>query len=65
MAAVMLIGIAAIITRANGPGGEIEAYFADEIDNLRGDLRADMTHAAKSTHRALTDKIKGFPASAP
>jgi hypothetical protein len=57
MLAVILVAVGAILARTSRAGGDVQVYVADEIETLRGDVRADITHAAKATHRVLAEKI--------
>jgi hypothetical protein len=57
MLAVILVAVGSMLARSGRAGGGVEGYVADEIETLRTDLRADITHAAKATHRVLSEKI--------
>ena len=56
--AVMAIGISITLRRdATTIKIDLEETMLDEIDMLRGDVRADITTAARATHRALSEKV--------
>jgi hypothetical protein len=56
--AVVLIGLSITLRAGGGAlGGDVEDLVYDEIDTLRDDLREDIAHAARQTHKALADKI--------
>src|SRR5215203_2779922 len=55
-----LVGISQALARSGGAGRGIDGYAGDEIEALRSDVRADITHAAKTTHRVLAEKIAGL-----
>jgi hypothetical protein len=56
--AVVLIGLSiALRPDAGEVRQEMEDMILDEIDMLREDMRGDITHAARQTHQALTQRI--------
>lgn len=56
--AVMAIGISITLRRdVTTIKVDLEETILDEIDMLRGDVRADITTAARATHRALSEKV--------
>jgi hypothetical protein len=57
MVAVVLVGSGTLLSRAGRAGGDTEEYVAEELSVLRDDIRGDITHAAKATHRVLSEKI--------
>jgi hypothetical protein len=59
--AVVVVAVAAMLRRE--PVHErvaMQQTFFAEIDTLREDVRADITTAARATHRALSTKINGL-----
>jgi hypothetical protein len=56
--AVVAIGLSVTLRRdASSIKLDIEETLLDEIDMLRNDVRADITTAARATHRALSEKM--------
>lgn len=56
---VILIGVSITLRRdSDGLRAELEDTVFDEIDTLRADVRADITHAAQATHRAFGEKMQ-------
>jgi hypothetical protein len=56
--AVVLIGLSIALRPDVGEvRRETEDMVLDEIDMLREDIRGDITHAARQTHQALTQRI--------
>jgi hypothetical protein len=56
--AIVLIGVSMALRNDSVPvKNEVEQLVYDEIDTLRDDIREDITHAARSTHKALADRI--------
>src|SRR5215475_4492818 len=58
--AVVLVGIGSVL-RADGNKvrAEVEDMVVEEIDGLRGDIRKDITTAARATHKAFSEKLQG------
>src|SRR6185503_4761004 len=60
MLAVVLVALGSVLARA-GVGGragsDVEAYVGDEVEALRGDIRADISRATKASHRVLGEQI--------
>ncbi|MBN1171253.1 MAG: hypothetical protein JXA67_03685, partial [Micromonosporaceae bacterium] len=57
---VVLVGAAFMLMQRDGGAAvsaDIEDFVLDEIDAMREDVRGDITHAAKTTHKALAEKI--------
>src|SRR5262249_6597621 len=62
--AVMMIGISITLRRdAASMKIDLEETLLDEIDMLRGDVRADITTAARATHRALSERVASLQES--
>jgi hypothetical protein len=58
--AVLAVVVVLISITINGPQStkvHLEETLLDEIDMLRDDVRADITTAARATHRALAEKV--------
>ncbi len=56
--AVVILGLAVVMRREDaGQKPDLEETLLDEIDMLRDDVRADITTAARATHRALAEKV--------
>ncbi|HEY1485938.1 MAG TPA: hypothetical protein VGF84_07525 [Micromonosporaceae bacterium] len=58
--AVLAVVVVLISITINGPEStkvHLEETLLDEIDMLRDDVRADITTAARATHRALAEKV--------
>jgi len=61
MVAVILVAVGALLARGrNGARGGMEGYVEEEIEALRDDLRADIAHAAKATHRSLAERVSAL-----
>jgi hypothetical protein len=61
MVAVILVGVGALLARSRAGGrGGMEGYVEEEIEALRDDLRADIAHAAKATHRSLAERVSAL-----
>ncbi|HEY7175005.1 MAG TPA: hypothetical protein VH442_08815 [Micromonosporaceae bacterium] len=61
LVAVVVVALAAILRRQTEPNGVVLGQaLRDEIDALRDDVRADITTAARATHRALSEKVDGL-----
>src|SRR5262245_5572828 len=61
LVAVVVVALAAILRRQTGPNGVVfEQALRDEIDALRDEVRADITTAARATHRAVSEKVDGL-----
>ncbi|MEV6925479.1 hypothetical protein AB0M46_13410 [Dactylosporangium sp. NPDC051485] len=58
---VVLIGLS-IALRQSGDTvrGEVEELVYEEIDHVRADIRGDITHAARTTHGQLMERIGGL-----
>jgi hypothetical protein len=54
MVAIVLLGSSVVMARRQSA---IETYVVDEVEQLREDLRSDISHAAKMTHRAMADRL--------
>src|SRR5215467_11494790 len=55
--AVVVLGLVVIMRRDDSARLDIEETLLDEIDMLRDDVRADITTAARATHRALAERV--------
>src|SRR3954447_18920320 len=56
--AVVLIGLSITLRRdSDSVRIELQETMLEEIDQLRTDVREDMTTASRNTHRALTERI--------
>jgi hypothetical protein len=56
--AVVVLGLAVVMRRDDtGQRLDLEETLLEEIDMLRDDVRADITTAARATHRALAEKV--------
>ncbi|GIJ51835.1 hypothetical protein Val02_87210 [Virgisporangium aliadipatigenens] len=61
MVAVILVAVGALLARRRaGDRGGMEGYVEEEIEALRDDLRADIAHAAKATHRSLAERVSAL-----
>ncbi|MEU7871172.1 hypothetical protein [Dactylosporangium sp. NPDC049140] len=59
--AVVLIGLSIALRREGETvKGEVEEMVYEEIDTLRENVRADITHAARQTHGQLVERIGGL-----
>ncbi|HTJ39252.1 MAG TPA: hypothetical protein VL738_39000, partial [Dactylosporangium sp.] len=55
---VLLIGLSIALRRdSEAVRGDVEELVYEEIDNLREDIRGDITHAARATHGQLVERI--------
>jgi hypothetical protein len=60
MLAVVLVALGSVLARAGSggrAGSDVEAYVGDEVEALRGDVRADISRATKASHRVLGEQI--------
>src|SRR3954447_1319295 len=58
LVSIVLIGLSISMRREDVPvRSEIEQLVYDEVDTLRDDIREDIAHAARSTHKSLADRI--------
>ena len=55
--AVVLVVLSITLNGASSTKLHLEETLLDEIDMLREDVRADITTAARATHRALAEKV--------
>src|SRR5687767_12939908 len=56
--AVVLIGLSITLRRdGDSVRAEVEELLYEEIDTVRDDVREDITHAARATHKSLNERI--------